>query len=141
MKSTLVPFLFLMCLFTGCTEEVPDDAFVGTWELKGRTKFEGIRIKIEKHDDALTGRIVKLNNNKLVKMFADSSDVWVSGIQRVSKYEFKLTERKLAADLFSLYGQTTSQDFKVEFIDDNTVGLATEGADPKNSTVLYKRVP
>ena len=141
MKSTLVPFLFLMCLFAGCAEKVSDDTFVGTWELKGRSKFEGIRIKIEKHDDAFTGRIVKLNGNKLVKMFADSSDVWVSGIQRVSDFEFKLTERKLAADLFSLYGQSTSQDFKAQFIDANTIGLATEGADPKNSSVLYKRVP
>jgi hypothetical protein len=140
MKSKLVPFFFLVCLFTGCAEKISEDAFVGTWELTGRSKFDGIRIKIEKHDDVLTGRIVKLNNNKLVKMFADSSDVWVSGIQRTSDFEFKLTERKLAADLFSLYGQPTSQDFKVEFIDDNTIGLATEGADPQKASVLYKRV-
>jgi hypothetical protein len=119
---------------------VSDDKFVGTWELKGRSKFEGIRIRIDKTDDSFTGRIVKLNGNKLVKMFADSNDVWVSGIQRVSRTRFKLTERRLAADLFSLYGQATTQDFKVEFIDDNTFGLGTEGADPKNSSVVYKRV-
>jgi hypothetical protein len=119
--------------------EVPMDKFIGLWELKGRGVFEGIQIRIDKQGEKLNGKIVKLNDNKLVKIFADNGDTWVSEIARSSNYQFKLTEKKLAKDLFSLYGLSTSQEFKVEFIDDNTIGLAADGSDPQHATIIYKR--
>jgi hypothetical protein len=119
---------------------VQDDKFVGLWEIQGRAIFDGIQIKIEKENNNLTGRIYKLNNNKFIKMFADSNDIWVSEITRTSNFEFKLTEKKIAKDLFALYGQSTSQEFKVQFLDDNSFGLAKDNSDPIVSKVIYKRI-
>lgn len=135
-------FVILLSLCFGCKNNayVPDDKFVGVWELKGRSMFEGIQIKIERKEDKFTGKLFKLNDNKFIRMFADSNDVWVSEIKRASNYQFRLTEKKIARDLFSLYGLSTSQEFKVEFIDDNTIGLGSDSADPLKSQVTYKRV-
>jgi hypothetical protein len=133
----------MIILLASCSEKygyVADDKFVGLWELSGRSMFNGIQVRIQKEDNAFVGKIVKLNANKYVQMFADTNDVWVSGIDRSSNFAFRLTERKLARELFSVYGMSGSQEFKVQFIDDNTLGLATEGADPLNSTVVYKRI-
>jgi hypothetical protein len=121
-------------------KQIPDDKFVGLWELRGRAMFDGIQIRIEKKNNKLTGRIVKLNDHELIKLFADSSDVWVSDVSRSSNFQFKLTERKIARDLFSMYGLSTSQEFRTEFIDDNTIGLGADNADPQQSTIVYKRV-
>ena len=121
-------------------KEVPMDKFVGVWELKGREMFDGIQIKIENQGGKLTGKIYKLNENKLVKMFAENGQTWVSEITRSSNYQFRLTEKKLAKDLFSIYGLSTSQEFKIEFIDDNTIGLGTDNSDPQSATIIYKRV-
>jgi hypothetical protein len=141
--SGSVIFVLTTVFLFSCNEkfkEVSMDKFVGVWELKGRSIFDGIQIKIEKKDNKLNGRIVKLNDNKLVKMFSEVGDVWVSEIARSSNYQFKLTEKKIAKDLFSLYGMSTSQDFKIEFIDDNTIGLGTDSSDPQHATIIYTRV-
>lgn len=130
-------------LVSGCNDkmtEVPLDKFVGLWELKGRSMFDGIQIRIESQNEKLTGKIVRLNDNKLVKMFADTSDVWVSDISRSSNFQFRVTERKIARDLFSVYGLSTSQEYRTEFIDDNTIGLGTDSSDPQKATIIYKRV-
>lgn len=132
--------LLSLCFSCQNKTHVPDDKFVGVWELKGRSLFEGMQIKIERKEDKFTGRLIKLNDNKFIKMFADSNDVWVSEIKRSSSYQFRITEKKIARDLFSLYGLSTSQEFKVEFIDDNTIGLGSDSADPLKSQVTYKRV-
>ncbi len=139
-----VSLVFVLGLsMIGCDErlkEIPMDRFVGVWELKGRSMFDGIQIKIENQDEKLVGKIFKLNDNKLVKMFAENGDTWVSEITRSSNYQFELTERKLAKDLFSIYGMSTSQEFKIEFIDENTIGLGTDNADPQIATITYTRV-
>ena len=141
-KTTVMLFLATLFLLS-CSEKlktVPDDKFIGAWEIKGASIMDGTQIQIQKENNKLIGRIVKLNDNKYVKLFADSNEVWISEISRNSNYEFKLTESKLGKDLFALYGQKTSQDFKVQFIDENTIGLATENSDPTTSTRIYKRV-
>jgi hypothetical protein len=136
-------FVILLCVLFGCGErmkEIPEDKFVGVWEIKGRSMFEGIQIRITKENNKLTGKIVKLNDHRLVKLFSDTSDVWVSDISRSSNFQFRLTERKIARDLFSMYGLSTSQEFRTEFIDDNTIGLGADNSDPQQSTIVYKRV-
>jgi hypothetical protein len=143
MKIKRLTILVLVVLIVSCgkkVDEVPMDKFLGLWELKGRAMFEGIQIRIDKQGQKLTGKIVKLNDNKLVKLFADNGDTWVSEITRSSNYQFRLTEKKLAKDLFSLYGVSTSQEFKIELIDDNTIGLGTDSSDPQHATIIYKRV-
>lgn len=144
MKSLLLIHILLFFMFSCDTtkySEVPLSKFEGTWELYGRNMFNGIQINIVTDDKgSMTGHIVKLNEHKLIKMFVDSNDVWISSISRKSNYQFKLTEKKIARELFSLYGLSSSQEFSVEFIDDNTFGLSKGGADPKVSEVLYKRI-
>jgi hypothetical protein len=143
MKIRVLSLLVIGLIATSCGErlqEVPVDKFVGTWELAGRGMFEGIQIKIENQDEKMVGRIIKLNDKKVINMFADSNDVWVDNIRRTSNYEFRMTEKKVARELFAMYGISTSQEFKAQFIDDNTIGLATDNSDPIKSTVIYKRV-
>jgi len=141
-KKTMTLLLATLFLLS-CSEKlktVSEDKFIGTWEMKGTSIMDGTQIQIQKENNKLVGRIVKLNDNKYVKLFADSNEVWISEISRNSNYEFKLIESKLGKDLFALYGQKTNQEFKVQFIDENTIGLATENSEPTTSTRIYKRV-
>jgi len=141
--KTIVTLLLATLFLFSCSDKfkkVSEDRFIGTWELKGASILDGTQIQIQKENNKLIGRIVKLNDNKYVKLFADSNEVWISEISRNSNFEFNLTESKLGKDLFSLYGQKTNQEFKAQFIDDNTIGLATESSDPTTSTRIYKRV-
>lgn len=122
-------------------KETSIDNFIGEWVLQGRTIFDGIEISIQKDiDGRITGKVIKLNDNKYVKMFVENGDSWVSGISRASNFEFKLTEKKIGSTLFSLYGQSTSKEFKVQFIDNNTFGLGIGSSDPTESTIIYRRV-
>ncbi|UII34346.1 hypothetical protein LVD17_11055 [Fulvivirga ulvae] len=142
MKYIALAFCLLIFSFS-CSEKydhVPEDQFVGVWELKGRKMFDGIRITIIKDNNRLKGKISKLNENKYVKLFSELDDVWVSEITRSSKYQFRLTEKKIGRELFSLYGLSSSVEFRVQFIDKNTIGLSSGSVDPTESTVIYKRI-
>ncbi|MRT92210.1 hypothetical protein [Ancylomarina sp. 16SWW S1-10-2] len=122
-------------------KETPIENFIGEWVLQGRSIFEGVVVSIEKNEEGnLSGKVISLNNNKYVKMFVENGDSWVSNISRSSNFEFKLTEKKIGSSLFALYGQQTSKDFKVQFIDENTIGLGEESSDPLKSSITYKRV-
>ncbi len=143
MKNYLkIFFLVAGIIISACSPKpfVPDEKFVGKWAPEGRKMYEGLEITIVKEKDKLRGRLTRLNDNKYIKMFSDSNDTWVSNIKRISNFEFRLTERKPGADFMSLYGLSGSQEFKALFIDDNTIGLAAEGADPLKSTIVYKRL-
>lgn len=139
----LFKFLIITLFIAGCSNKfnkTPEENFIGIWKIEGRSMFNGIQIKIEKEENEIIGRIYKLNDNKFVKLFADSNDIWVSGIERRSNFEFNLTEKKIAKDLFSLYGLSTSQEFKVEFFNKNAFGLAIENSKPLNSKIIYRRI-
>lgn len=135
-----ITLIFLLSCDSQNFEEVPLNKFVGTWELKGRGIYDGIQVQIEEDNTKLTGRLKKLNNNKYVNLFAELDDVWVSGINRSSNFRFLLTEKKIARELFSLYGISSSQNYQVEFIDDDTFGLAGDSKNPRNSSIKYVRV-
>jgi hypothetical protein len=103
--------------------------------------FENIQVEISKNDKGeFVGKLVRLNDNKYIQMFSQENDLWVSGITRSSSYRFRLTEKKIAAPLFAMYGQSSSKEFVVEFIDDDHFALATGSADPTQSTTIYRRV-
>ena len=141
MKQLIAVMIFLV--LTGCEgnfEKIPEEQFVGQWELNGRSMFDGIRISIELQDNKLIGRINKLNENKFINMFCEIDDIWISDISRNSNFQFRLTEKKIAGQLFSIYGLSTSSEYKVEFIDENTIGLATNNQDPQKSKITYKRI-
>jgi hypothetical protein len=121
--------------------KTPIENFKGIWELQGREMFKGIKIDIEQDKDGkLIGKVVELNDNKYVKMFVEINDIWVSDITRYSNFEFRLNEKKIGSALFSVYGQETSKEFKTQFIDNNTIGLASQNTDPLLSTIKYVRV-
>ena len=147
-KTKVTPFLFfiLLVFVGGCDStklsETPISQFFGVWELEGRKMFNGIQIQISEKDNKnkFIGKIIKLNDNKYIQMFMDSGDTWISEISRKSNYQFELTEKKIGSQLFSLYGQSTSTNFNVQFIDKSTFGLSPNNLDPEKSTIVYKRV-
>ena len=145
----LQPILFIFSWFSlllvSCDVEKMEkksmDLFQGVWELKGRTIFEDVQIKIEKNEiGQLKGKVVKLNNNKYVQMFVEIGDPWITEIKRRSNYEFTLSEKKIASQLFAVYGQSTTAEFKVQFIDEDTFGLGSDDENPKETGVVYSRV-
>jgi len=114
-------------------KETPIENFEGDWELVGRSMFDGIKIKIEKKESGgLSGIITEINSNKYVNMFAEVGDVWVKGIKRSSNFEFTLTEKRIGASLFGLYGLGTSDGYKITFSDKNIIEL--------KPGVFYKRI-
>lgn len=137
---SIITLLFVSC-DSGKLNEIPIDNFVGVWKLQGRSMFNGIEISIEENTSGdLVGKVIKINDNKYVNMFVEPNDTWVSSIRRSSNYEFKLTEKKVGSALFSLYGLDTSKEYKVEFIDENTLGLGTGESKPAESSVRYIRI-
>ena len=138
----LASFILLLsnCSFDGM-KKVSDDKFIGVWELKGRSMLDGIKISIERTESgSFVGKVLEINSNKYVNLFLETGDVLVSNIKRSSNFQFRLTEMKIGAVLFSTYGLDTSKEFKLEFIDDNTIGLSSGNSDPLKSKVFYKRI-
>ncbi len=143
MKTKTTILLLITLLAWSCKgkfDKISDNKFIGLWEIKGADVTEGIQIKIQRENGVLIGRVYKLNDNKYVKLFVDSNEVFVAGIERASNQKFKLTENKVGKALFSTYGQKTSQKFEVQFINDSTIGLALESSNPLQSTRIYKKL-
>lgn len=150
MKVKPIISRLLIAVFTGLViiscdtsklKKTPIDNFVGVWEIQGRPMFNGIKIRIEKTDKKeFVGKIVAINEDKYVKMFVDTFDIWITGIKQSSNYEFTLTEKKIGSALFALYGQDTKTEFKAQFIDKDSFGLETGNSDPTKSTIIYKRL-
>ncbi|HZK07257.1 MAG TPA: hypothetical protein VFC92_03560 [Bacteroidales bacterium] len=139
----LIYSLISILIFSSCSQElekISDNDFIGTWELTGREMFNGIQVSIQKENGKFEGRIIKLNENKYVKFFSDSNDIWVSEIFRSSNYQFKLKEKKIGKEFFAIYELGTTEEFKAEFIDKNTIGLAKSNSNPKKSEIRYKRI-
>jgi hypothetical protein len=133
---TLLAATFLISCDGGKMSETPDSQFVGTWKLEGRSMFEGIEVAIVKNDDdTFSGTVSKLNDNKYVQMFMEEGDKFVSGIRRNSNFEFVLSEKKIAAPLFSAYGQGTTVSFDVTFDGKNQILLGEKG-----TSGIYVRV-
>jgi hypothetical protein len=140
----ILPLIFVFFLLFSCDtakfSETSDSKFIGTFELKGRTMFEGIEITIKREDKELIGRISKLNDNKFVKLFCDSNDVWISEIHRNSNFEFSITENKIGKSLFSLYDLPTSNEFKSQFVNTTDFAISGKSEEPLNSKIIYKRI-
>ncbi|PXY00714.1 hypothetical protein DF185_12440 [Marinifilum breve] len=133
--------LFMSSCDTESMKKVSMDKFVGTWELKGRSMLEGIKIEIKKTDSgSLVGKVVEINDNKYVKFFVEPNETWITNIKRSSNSQFRLTEKKIGSALFATYGLGTKKEFKVEFLNNDTIGLGSDSKDPEQSTIQYLRV-
>ncbi len=133
MKFTFV-FLLILILFTSCDstklKETPISQFEGKWKLINRGMLEGIEIDITKDKKGkYSGKIIKLNDDKYVNMFCAIGDKFVFGISRNSNFEFTLSEKKIAAPLFSQYGISSSADFEVVFLNQNTISFGKNGSE------------
>jgi hypothetical protein len=125
---TLIASALLISCDSGKMTETPDSQFEGNWKVSGRSMFEGIEVEIVKDDEGnFTGAVSKLNENKFVLMFMEVGDKFVSGIRRNSNFEFVLSEKKIAAPLFSAYGQGTTTSFDVTFDGKDKILLGEEG--------------
>jgi S-adenosylmethionine hydrolase len=123
-------------IFSGCNSskltETPDSKFTGTWRLVDRGMFENIEIEISKEKNGnFIGVVKKINDDKYVKMFMEVGDNLVTGIKRNSNFEFEISEQKIAAPLFSAYGQGTSTEFVATFENKNTILLGNNGTQGK----------
>lgn len=146
MKSLVCIIVLLLALFacdTGKFSEVPENRFIGTWELQGRGMLEGVRVKIARNEDGdLEGRVVQRNDNKYVQFFVDSNAVLMTGIERRSNFEFTLSENKVGHELLGAYDVETETAFAAQFLDRNTIVLTTAAntSNIKASKVRYVRV-
>lgn len=130
---TLIILLFAL---VGCDSsklsKTSDEKFIGTWQLEDRGILSGLHVEIIKNDKgALKGSLKKLNDNKYVQMFMEVGDPFVTEIKRTSNYEFIISEKKIAAPLFSAYGQSTTSEFEAEFNDKNELLLGKKGGKGK----------
>ncbi|MBX2948332.1 MAG: hypothetical protein KF704_03555 [Crocinitomicaceae bacterium] len=132
MKYLVITFSLIGILSSCDTSkmgEIPDSQFIGIWKLTDREMFEGLEIEISKDKKGnFTGVITKLNDDKYVKMFMTEGDKFISGIKRNSNFEFTISEKKIAAPLFSVYGQSTTSEFKVTFDGKNKIILGNNGS-------------
>ncbi len=143
-----ITYFYLSCwflLFVGCeqikTNRSDDNLFVGVWQMEGRSMFEGMQVAISKKENgSFEGRILRLNENKMIQLFADSNQIIVSDIKRNTNSQFTFTEKKIAGDLFSNYGLETKTDYKAVFITNDLIGLSSGTLDPKVSKIVYRRV-
>ena len=143
MKPAPYIFILIMSFSAFCNSNykyVEEQKFIGEWELKGRGSFVGMQIKIFEEEGNLKGKIIKISGSKYVKMFAEEGDIWVKQIKRNSNFSFTLTESKIAAELFAMYDNSTSNEFKAEFINNNKIGLAKNNSDPQKSSIFYERI-
>lgn len=116
--------------------KTPDSQFIGKWVLSGRGMFDGIEIEIKKQSEGVYfGEVTKLNDNKYVMMFMENGDKFISSIKRKSNFEFTINEIKIAAPLFSAYGQSTTAEFKATFDGKDKIMLGNNG-----SSGFYTRI-
>ncbi|WP_146194189.1 hypothetical protein [Brumimicrobium oceani] len=130
----LIIALSLLTIVSSCDtkkmSETPDSQFIGKWKLSERGMLEGIEIEISKDKKGnFIGLVTKLNDDKYVNMFMEKGDKLLSAIKRNSNFEFVITEKKIAAPLFSAYGQSTTTEFKAVFSGTNKILLGNNGSD------------
>ena len=128
--------IITIIIFSSCDSskltETPDSQFVGTWKLVDRGMFINIEIEISKEKNGnFIGVVKKINDDKYVKMFMEVGDNLVTGIKRNSNFEFEISEKKIAAPLFSAYGQSTSTEFVATFENKNKILLGNNGTQGK----------
>ena len=134
MKYFILVLTLLSLVLASCEtskmSETSDAQFVGKWRLIDRGMFEGIEIEITKDEKGkFSGSVTKLNDNKFVTMFMEEGDLLVSGIKRTSNFEFIISEKRIAAPLFSAYGQSTTNELKATFDGKDKILLGNGGGD------------
>ncbi|MDX1445769.1 hypothetical protein [Lishizhenia sp.] len=130
--KTFTTILFLSAILISCNtdsfQKAAKNQFKGKWRLAKRGILDSLEIEIT--EDSLknyTGRVIKVNNNKYVKLFMDDGDLFIKKIKRYSNKDFKLTEKKIAGPLFSIYGESTNKELDVHFHHKDTIYVGEKG--------------
>ncbi len=144
MKIILFVYICLFMFFS-CTKMnyVDEDAFIGTWELKGRNIYNQMTVSIVKEDGKLKGYIVSLPNNKYGEFFLEEKSPWILSVSRSANHYFKITEEKIASDLFVIYNLEETSTFYVTFSKDHSKFYLSENTPHgivKESSIYYKRI-
>lgn len=109
--------------------------------IKGKVYAGRYKDRDKKTDSgSLVGKVVEINDNKYVRFFVEPNETWITNIKRSSNSQFRLTEKKIGSALFATYGLGTKKEFKVEFLNNDTIGLGSDSKDPEKSTIQYLRV-
>ena len=122
---------------------VDENTFVGTWELKGRKMYSGMTVRIEKESDKLKGYIISPPENRYGKLFIETGQVWITQITRGANYYFKLTEQKIANELFTQYDINVNSTFFVTFSEAKDKIYLTQKRPNKfieKSDIYYERI-
>ncbi len=143
-KNPHIFFLIIILSFFSCDSnhfsKTPINQFNGVWELKGRSLSDGIQVEIKVDESGkVSSKVIKINDNKYVQLFLSEGDQWVKSIKRNSNFEFVVTELKLAAPLFSLYGNSKTKEWNAVFKNKDCFGIS-ENKNPEKSTIEYCRV-
>jgi len=110
--------------------------FQGKWSVEtGMLKGAEIEIYKIEGKDKFRGKIIKLNDNKYVQLFVSEGDVIITNIKRFSNFKFEFTQKRVAAELMSIYEVETSDKFEVQFGSKNNIVSANN-----EEKVLFKKV-
>lgn len=131
MKNILFIFL-LIIIASSCNENglsrVSKNDFIGSWLYKSNNILNGIEVEVSLNEkNELTGIVTKLNDNKYVNQFLEVGDIHISDITRKSNFEFIVKQKKLAAPLFELYNQSTTESYDAEFDENGDILLGQNG--------------
>jgi len=122
---------------------VDENIFVGTWQLEGRNIYHQMTISIVKEGDKLRGYVLSPPNNKYGQLFLEQGDPWILEISRSSNYYFKITEGKIASELFKIYGLDTTSNFYVTFSEDHNrfyLSVDTPHKIANETSIYYERL-
>ncbi|MFA5575627.1 MAG: hypothetical protein WC994_11355 [Brumimicrobium sp.] len=134
MRYTII--IILALLFSSCngisTSKTSESTFIGVWKIEDREILNNIEFEIFNNDkNELKGIIRSINDNKYVQLFMNEEDQFITNIKRKSNTEFIITEKMIAAPLFSVYDQKTTKDFNVSFQNKDTIFIGKNGAEGK----------
>ena len=119
--------ILISCEGTKYTK-ISESNFAGTWLLHSDNIFDSLEIELkEDPKKGFIGEVVRLNTNKYVQLFMESGDIFISNIERKSNFEFIFKIKKIAAPLFSSYGEKTTIEHTVTFEGEDKIMIGKNG--------------
>jgi hypothetical protein len=120
-KSKLFNIFSIIIVYsfvTSCSNYnyVDDSKFIGKWELKGREIYSGM--EIERNNNSLTGKIIKIPTNRYGKLFLKKMICGFLKLNAPLIIILKITEFKIAHEIFSIYDLPSSNNYYAFFSDD-----------------------
>lgn len=145
MRKYILLTILLSISTLSCSDykHIDESKFIGKWALFGREIYSGMEISITKENNLLVGKINKTPNNKYGDIFLKTGDIWISSIKRSANHYFKITEFKIASEIFALYDLSTTNDYYATFSEDyNTIYLSkkTPNITQKKTRIYFKKI-